>query len=403
MADLQDKHSGQNGPGKVLFHNENDGTYSESVASHLRGWDTTDLTWNRLPVDHATGALLVKATLSAGTVDIGIVDQGTGGSSAWLVSNGGTFAVQAAATLAAETTKVIGTVNVAASQTIAVTNTGTFAVQADTELPAAAALADGAANPTAPFVAAANVGFNGTTWDRLKTVIAGTPLNAIGGTGLLAVAPQIVTGSTFQPFSSPAQIGDGGNGQNILGVQNQTFSGDQYARAKDGRGLADGNIGLGLPASTNYNFNATTWDKQRGNFNTTTGDAGSKTASFVGATQTNYNARGAWMYIILGTVTGTSPTLSLQLQWSPDAGTTWVNFGPALTNLISTGQSGTIFVYPTNTSQAAGVTPANLTNGATQTLALNAALPRTWRINYTIGGTATPTFPITAVYVNYIL
>lgn len=40
----------------------------------------------------------------------------------------GTFAVQA--TLAAETTKVIGTVNVAAGQTIAVTNAGTFAVQA---------------------------------------------------------------------------------------------------------------------------------------------------------------------------------------------------------------------------------------------------------------------------------
>jgi hypothetical protein len=43
------------------------------------------------------------------------------------VSNAGTFATQA--TLAAETTKVIGTVNVAAAQTIAVTNAGTFATQ----------------------------------------------------------------------------------------------------------------------------------------------------------------------------------------------------------------------------------------------------------------------------------
>jgi len=42
------------------------------------------------------------------------------------VTNTGTFAVQSAATLAAETTKVIGTVNIAASQTIAVTQaTGT--------------------------------------------------------------------------------------------------------------------------------------------------------------------------------------------------------------------------------------------------------------------------------------
>lgn len=64
------------------------------------------------------------------------------------VSNAGTFAVQAAATLAAETTKVIGTVNVAGSQTIAVTqatpanlkaevsNLGTFAVQAAATLSA---------------------------------------------------------------------------------------------------------------------------------------------------------------------------------------------------------------------------------------------------------------------------
>src|SRR3990167_2221599 len=44
------------------------------------------------------------------------------------VTNAGTFAVQA--TLAAETTKVIGTVNVAAGQTIAATNAGTFATQA---------------------------------------------------------------------------------------------------------------------------------------------------------------------------------------------------------------------------------------------------------------------------------
>jgi hypothetical protein len=45
-------------------------------------------------------------------------------------TNAGTFAVQAACVLGAETTKVIGTVNVAAAQTIAVTNAGTFAVQA---------------------------------------------------------------------------------------------------------------------------------------------------------------------------------------------------------------------------------------------------------------------------------
>ena len=45
----------------------------------------------------------------------------TQSTSPWVVSNGGTFAVQAA--LNAETTKVIGTVNIAASQTIATVTT----------------------------------------------------------------------------------------------------------------------------------------------------------------------------------------------------------------------------------------------------------------------------------------
>ena len=70
----------------------------------------------------------------AGTVAVSIASMpstpvtGTFWQSTQPVSNAGTFVVQA--TLAAETTKVIGTVNVAAAQTIAVTNVGTFAVQA---------------------------------------------------------------------------------------------------------------------------------------------------------------------------------------------------------------------------------------------------------------------------------
>ena len=148
-------------------------------------------------------------------------------------------------------------------------------------------------------------------------------------------------------------------------------------------------------------FNGATWDRFRNNVNTTTGDTGAKTATFGGATQTNYNARGAIITFVIGTVTGTSPTMAPQLQYSDDGGTTWTNFGPALANITASG-THVLMVYPSNISQAAGVTPANLTTGGTQTVAINAPLPRTWRINYTIGGT-TPSFTITRVGVNYIL
>jgi hypothetical protein len=146
------------------------------------------------------------------------------------------------------------------------------------------------------------------------------------------------------------------------------------------------------------NWNGASWDRQRANVNVTMGDTGAKTASFAGATQTNFNARGAKILAVVPTVSGTSPTLTAQLQVSPDGGTTWLNYGPASAALTA---AGTILfdVYPTNES-VAGATPAALTTNATQTVQINGALPRTWRLNYTITGT-TPSFTFTNAYAAY--
>lgn len=164
---------------------------------------------------------------------------------------------------------------------------------------------------------------------------------------------------------------------------------------------ATANPTTSIVASPPYTFNGTTWDRFRGNYDTTTGDTGTKTATFAGATQTNYNALGAFILVKLGTVSGTTPTLSCQLQWSYDGGTSWLNVGTALANLTATNNTGAILVYPAN-STVAGATPATLTTGATATAYLNMSLPRLWRVNYTIGGT-TPSFALTATYVNYSL
>jgi hypothetical protein len=59
----------------------------------------------------------------------------------------------------------------------------------DTELAAAAALADAASNPTIPGVGAFNLGYNGSTWDRLRSV----------NTGLLAIAAQAGTVGGYTP------------------------------------------------------------------------------------------------------------------------------------------------------------------------------------------------------------
>jgi hypothetical protein len=133
-------------------------------------------------------------------------------------------------------------------------------------------------------------------------------------------------------------------------------------------------------------FNGTTWDRERNNWNTTTGDTGAKTVSVAGATQTNYNAAGATIVINMGTVSGTTPTLTAQVQGSADGGTTWYNIAGAVTPTINATGQTVLTVYP-------GV-------AAVANAAVSSVLPRTWRLNYTLGGT-TPSFTITNVQVAY--
>lgn len=85
---------------------------------------------NPLPIGDNSGSITVDAPvgtpafvrLSDGSAAITALPI-TDNAGSLTVDNGGTFAVQAAATLAAETTKVIGTVNIAATQTLATVTT----------------------------------------------------------------------------------------------------------------------------------------------------------------------------------------------------------------------------------------------------------------------------------------
>jgi hypothetical protein len=225
-----------------------------------------------------------------------------------------------------------------------------------------------------------------------STAIAGVPLVAQSGTWTVGVTGYPTAAASADALANPTvtQVGSAG----------LVFNGTTWDRMRTAS--ADAQAVTGIMAAGDERYNGATWDRARNNWNTTTGDTGTKTGSFTGATVTNYDARGAYITILCGTVSGTTPTLAAQLQWSPDgAGTNWLNIGPATSTITTTGNTATIAVYPANLSQAAGGTPANLTTGATATTAINAPLPRTWRLNYTITGT-TPSFAITAVYVNYI-
>lgn len=61
-------------------------------------------------------------------------------------------------------------VNLGANNDVTVTS---GSITADTELPSAASLADATANPTVPGVGGFLMGYNGTTWDRVRTANTG--------------------------------------------------------------------------------------------------------------------------------------------------------------------------------------------------------------------------------------
>lgn len=84
------------------------------------------------------------------------------------------------------------------------------ALLVDTELPAAAALADATANPTVPTAGSALLGFNGTTWDRVRTA----------NTGRLQV--DVVTGGSSPPAS---EVPTGYNALIVYGTTSATASG----------------------------------------------------------------------------------------------------------------------------------------------------------------------------------
>lgn len=136
-------------------------------------------------------------------------------------------------------------------------------------------------------------------------------------------------------------------------------------------------------------FNNASWDRERNNHIVAVEASSAKTASGNGATQTNFNARGVFVWVNVTAVSGTTPTLAVRLQWSPDGGTTWIDVDTTNAQTASITATGTavLRVYP-------GIaTAANAS--------LNMPLPRTWRLAWAVTGT-TPSFTF-AAQASYIL
>jgi hypothetical protein len=133
-------------------------------------------------------------------VDIGDVTiNNAAGASAVNIQDGGNTitvdgTVSANATLAAETTKVIGTVNVAAAQTIATTNAGTFLVQQTTY--STSSVTQVASSATSVQLLASTAGRKGAYFFNDSTQIAYIKLGTTSATNSYTV--KMAAGSFYE-------------------------------------------------------------------------------------------------------------------------------------------------------------------------------------------------------------
>ena len=125
-------------------------------------------------------------------------------------------------------------------------------------------------------------------------------------------------------------------------------------------------------------FNSSTWDRMRSNWNQTLDSLAARTATVAGSTGTNWNHTGMVVALNVTAASGTSPTLVAKLQFSPDGGTTWIDYDAKATTASIT---------------ATGTYILKFFPGCTEVVnsAIGLPVPRTFRMYYTIGGT-TPSF-----------
>jgi hypothetical protein len=148
--------------------------------------------------DNSLNANLMLAGTAVSTAASGIPKVGlTDGSGNAVTSTSSALDVNLKSSGATQT--VSGTVTANAG-------TGTFTV--DSELPAAAALADGTSNPTVPLAGAAHEIFNGSTWDRARSVVNGQDTTGTGiqAAGILGQLDDTSTGAVTENQFAPVRI-----------------------------------------------------------------------------------------------------------------------------------------------------------------------------------------------------
>ena len=173
----------------------------------------------------------------------------------------------------------------------------------------------------------------------------------------------------------PVMAKDMGNGTFQIASQTTIVG----SLASDGLTPAGSSI-----AQTPMLFNETTWDRQRGNTQGTLLASASRISSVWAPLINNFNAKGIALYLNVSSVSGTTPTIILNVYYvDPVSGQA---FQFTQSNSLSAVGEAILFVYPSQL--IANVGSVSFTS---------APIPRNIQVLLAIGGT-TPSFTCSVGY-----
>jgi hypothetical protein len=110
-----------------------------------------------------------------------------------------------------------------------------------------------------------------------------------------------------------------------------------------------------------------------------------RTATTNTATLGNHESRGVLLYFNVTSITST-PSLTPTVQFSPDGGTTWVDY--CAFTAVTSATDNTYLIYPVLDASAAG--------SADAVIAL--PLPRIWRVSIVAADSDSATYALDVVY-----
>jgi hypothetical protein len=194
--------------------------------------------------------------------------------------------------------------------------------------------------------------FNGTTWDRLRSVAGGggTP-----GTGVM------------------------GTSANMWDAVSSVYRPNYSART-----VPDGDAGANIQAGSKHQFNGTSWDRERGNYDVSILASAARTAALNSAIQTNYNNGGV---IIVITVSAKAAATTLDVHLRANGVSTPMTVGIATAIPAAVGTAYGIMVHP------GMVNPAGV-------YMINGIVPRNWHLTIFPSDANSVTYQVDAFYTN---